>query len=122
RLFASPTIADKAWVYRRLQPRPSKSGPVLAGPVGAGEPAPAGSPPIILGPGQADAAVIGIPGTQRALALTVDGNARYCQLDPFTGGMIAVAEAARNVVCAGARPVAIKIGRASCRERGRVST
>ncbi|HLT58816.1 MAG: phosphoribosylformylglycinamidine synthase subunit PurL [Limnochordales bacterium] len=107
RLLASPTIADKAWVYRRLQPRPSKSGPVLAGPVGAGEPAPAGSPPIILGPGQADAAVIGIPGTQRALALTVDGNARYCQLDPFTGGMIAVAEAARNVVCAGARPVAI---------------
>jgi phosphoribosylformylglycinamidine synthase len=46
-----------------------------------------------------------IKGTNRALALSVDGNGRYCYLDPYRGAMLAVAEAARNVACAGARPL-----------------
>jgi len=86
-LLGSPTIAEKAWVYSQYDYE-----------VGAG---------TVLGPGRADAAVVRIPGTRRAVALKMDGNARYVALDPLTGGMIAVAEAARNVVCAGGRPVAI---------------
>jgi phosphoribosylformylglycinamidine synthase len=58
-------------------------------------------------PGKGDAAVLGIKGTQKAIAVTTDGNGRYCYLDPFIGGMIAVAEAARNIVCVGAKPLAI---------------
>ena len=55
-------------------------------------------------PGQG-AAVVRIKGTDRALALSVDGNGRYCYLDPYRGAILAVAEAARNVACAGARPL-----------------
>jgi phosphoribosylformylglycinamidine synthase len=51
------------------------------------------------------AGVVRIKGTNRALALSVDGNGRYCYLDPYRGAMLAVAEAARNVACAGARPL-----------------
>src|SRR5258707_3361466 len=51
------------------------------------------------------AAVVRIKGTNRALALSVDGNGRYCYLDPSRGAMLAVAEAARNVACTGARPL-----------------
>jgi phosphoribosylformylglycinamidine synthase len=51
------------------------------------------------------AGVIRIKGTTRALAMSVDGNGRYCYLDPRRGAMLAVAEAARNVACAGARPL-----------------
>ena len=58
------------------------------------------------GPG-GDAAVLRIKGTNKALALSTDGNARYGMLDPHRGGMLAVAEAARNVSCAGAKPLAI---------------
>lgn len=58
-------------------------------------------------PGKGDAAVLGIKGTQKAIAVTTDGNGRYCYLDPYVGGMIAVAEAARNIVCVGAKPLAI---------------
>ncbi|MEW6620765.1 MAG: phosphoribosylformylglycinamidine synthase subunit PurL [bacterium] len=58
-------------------------------------------------PGKGDAAVLNIKGTQKAIAVTCDGNGRYCYLDPYVGGMIAVAEAARNVVCVGAKPLAI---------------
>jgi phosphoribosylformylglycinamidine synthase len=50
--------------------------------------------------------VVRIKGTDRALAMSVDGNGRYCYLDPKRGAMLAVAEAARNVACAGALPVA----------------
>ena len=60
----------------------------------------------VQGPG-GDAAVIRIKGTGLALALSTDGNGRYVYLNPFVGGSIAVAEAARNVVCAGGRPVGI---------------
>jgi phosphoribosylformylglycinamidine synthase len=54
-----------------------------------------------------DAAVIRIKGTSRALALKTDCNARYVYLDPYRGAQIAVAESARNVVCVGAKPLAI---------------
>jgi len=58
------------------------------------------------GPG-GDAAVMRIRGTKKGIALCTDGNGRYCYLDPYAGGAIAVAEAARNVVCVGAQPIAI---------------
>jgi phosphoribosylformylglycinamidine synthase II len=61
----------------------------------------------LLAPGAADAAVLRIKGTAGAIALSADCNGRYCQLDPFTGGAIAVAEACRNVATTGARPLAI---------------
>ena len=54
-----------------------------------------------------DAAVVKIKGTNKAIALTVDCNSRYCYLDPRKGGAIAVAEAARNLVASGARPIAL---------------
>jgi phosphoribosylformylglycinamidine synthase subunit PurL len=60
----------------------------------------------VLPPG-GDAAVLRVQGSRLGLALTMDGNGRYCRLDPYTGGQIAVAEAARNLVAAGARPLAV---------------
>ena len=48
-----------------------------------------------------------IKGTAKGIALATDGNSRLCYLDPWAGGAIAVAEAARNVVCVGARPAAL---------------
>jgi phosphoribosylformylglycinamidine synthase len=54
-----------------------------------------------------DAALVRVKGSSRALALTVDGNSRYCELDPYAGAQIAVLEAARNVVATGARPLAV---------------
>ena len=61
----------------------------------------------VLGPGAGDAAVLRVRGTRRGVALTTDCNARYCGLDPYLGGMHAVAEAARNLACVGAEPVAV---------------
>jgi phosphoribosylformylglycinamidine synthase len=58
------------------------------------------------GPGSGDAAVVRIKGTKRALALSSDGNGRWCRLDPYIGAQLAVAEAARNVACSGALPIA----------------
>jgi phosphoribosylformylglycinamidine synthase len=87
RLLASPTIASKEWVYRQYDST------VRTG--------------TVIGPGRADAAVIRIRGTDRAIALKTDCNGRYVYLEPRTGGRIAVAEAARNVACTGARPMAI---------------
>lgn len=60
----------------------------------------------VVGPGS-DAAVLRIKGTNKALAMTIDCNARYLYLDPEVGGQIAVAEAARNIVASGGRPLAI---------------
>jgi phosphoribosylformylglycinamidine synthase len=87
RMLSSPTIASKRWVYRQYDTT------VRTG--------------TVLGPGDADAAVIRLRGTDRAIAMKTDGNGRYVHLDPRVGGRIAVAEAARNVACAGARPRAI---------------
>ncbi|HEY1235883.1 MAG TPA: phosphoribosylformylglycinamidine synthase subunit PurL, partial [Candidatus Binatia bacterium] len=85
-LLGSPNIASKEWIYRQFD-HYVRSNTVIA-------------------PG-ADAAVIRIKGTHKGLALTVDGNSRYCYLDPYVGGVIAVAEAARNLACVGARPVGL---------------
>ncbi len=60
----------------------------------------------VVEPGS-DAAVIRIPDSDKAIALATDCNGRHCALDPYLGTMAAVAEAARNVVCSGARPIAI---------------
>jgi phosphoribosylformylglycinamidine synthase len=86
-LLRSPNIASKRWVYRQYDHQ------VLTN--------------TVVEPGAGDAAVLRLRGTKRAIALTTDCNGRYCFLDPYAGGAIAVAEAARNVVCTGATPLAI---------------
>jgi phosphoribosylformylglycinamidine synthase len=83
-LLASPTIASKRWVYRQYDSMVRTNTLLLAG---QGAPA------------------IRVKGTNRALALSVDGNGRYVYLDPKRGAMLAVAEAARNVACTGAIPI-----------------
>jgi phosphoribosylformylglycinamidine synthase len=60
----------------------------------------------VFGPGF-DAALLRVPGTNKGLALTTDGNPWYVALDPYEGTMAAVVEAARNIVCTGARPIAV---------------
>ena len=87
RLLSSPTIASKYWVTRQYDTTVRTS--------------------TVIPPGGADAAVVRVRGTTKALALKTDGNGRYVYLDPRVGGRIAVAEAARNVACAGGRPRAI---------------
>jgi phosphoribosylformylglycinamidine synthase subunit PurL len=86
RVLGSPNVASKRWVFEQYDS-------VVGG-------------NTLAGPGS-DAAVIRIEGTLRAVALSTDGNGRYGHLDPFLGGAHAVAEAARNVACAGARPLAV---------------
>jgi phosphoribosylformylglycinamidine synthase len=86
RLLASPNIASKEWVFRQYDHQ-----------VGTNTVVPPGN----------DGAVLRIKGTQKALVLASDGNGRQCYLDPYQGGAMVVAEAARNVVCMGARPLAI---------------
>ncbi|RWR05783.1 phosphoribosylformylglycinamidine synthase subunit PurL [Siminovitchia fortis] len=88
-LLQQPTVASKEWVYRQFDHQ-----------VGAN---------TVVTPGS-DAAVVRIPGTNKGIAITTDCNSRYIYLDPETGGKIAVAEAARNVVCSGAEPLAITDG------------
>ncbi len=61
----------------------------------------------VLAPGEADAAVLRIKGTGKGIALTIDVNSRACYLDPYVGGALTVVEAARNLSCVGARPLAI---------------
>jgi phosphoribosylformylglycinamidine synthase len=87
RLLSSPTIASKTWVTRQYDSTVRAS--------------------TLIGPGASDAAVIRLRGTNRAIAVKTDGNGRYVYLDPRVGGRIAVAEAARNVACTGAQPLAI---------------
>ncbi len=97
KLLGSPTIASKNWVYRQYD-HMVQDGTVVA-------------------PGS-DAAVVriklsrpdlGVPGAtgEKYIAFTTDCNSTYCYLDPFDGGKIAVAEAVRNLVCSGARPLAV---------------
>jgi phosphoribosylformylglycinamidine synthase II len=85
-LLGSPTIASKEWVYQQYDYMVRTNTAVIPG---------------------SDAAVVAIRGTRKALAMTTDCNGRYVYLDPYVGGAIAVAEAARNVVCSGAMPLAI---------------
>jgi len=86
RLLASPNIASKASVYRQYDHQVQNN--------------------TVVGPG-ADAAVIRIKDTRKAIALSTDGNGRLCFLDPHQGGAIAVAEGCRNVSCVGAEPIAL---------------
>ena len=85
-LLSSPTIASKRWAYRQYDSTVRTN--------------------TVVGPG-GDAAVLRIRGTSRGVAVKTDCNGRYTYLDPLNGGRIAVAEAARNVACTGARPKAI---------------
>jgi len=83
-LLASPSIANKRWIYRQYDSTVRTN--------------------TLVGPGS-DAAVVRVKGTRKALAIATDGNGRYCWLDPFEGARLAVAEAARNVACSGAVPI-----------------
>ena len=85
KLLASANICDKRWVYEQYDSMVQTN--------------------TVEGPGL-EAGVIRIKGTQRALAMALDGNGRWCYLDPKLGAMHAVAEAARNVACSGATPIA----------------
>lgn len=86
KLMASHSIADKSWIYRQYD-HTVRTNTVIA---------PGGS-----------AAVLRIKRTNKAIATKTDGNGRYTYLNPYRGGAIAVAESARNVVCTGAKPIAI---------------
>lgn len=86
-LLASPAIASKRWVFRQYDHMVQTN--------------------TVVAPG-ADAAVLRLrDAAPRGVALTVDGNGRYCYLDPYVGGMLAVCEAAQNLACAGAVPAAV---------------
>ncbi|MNC17478.1 Phosphoribosylformylglycinamidine synthase 2 [compost metagenome] len=85
-VLGSPTVASKAWVYNQYDYMVRTSTAVRPG---------------------SDAAVVTIHGTRKGLAMTTDCNGRYVYLDPEVGGRIAVSEAARNIVCSGAKPLAI---------------
>jgi phosphoribosylformylglycinamidine synthase II len=86
KILSSPSVASKAWVYDQYDYMVRTSTAVRPG---------------------SDAAVITIRGTRKGLAMTTDCNGRYVYLDPEVGGKIAVSEAARNIVCSGAEPIAI---------------
>jgi phosphoribosylformylglycinamidine synthase len=85
-LLGSPNIASKKWVYEQYDTQVRTA--------------------TVIGPGS-DAAVLRIRKTNKAIATSTDCNGRYCYLNPRMGGRIAVAESARNVVCSGAKPLAI---------------
>jgi phosphoribosylformylglycinamidine synthase len=86
-VMASPNIASKERVFRTYDHT-----------IGTN---------TVLQPGEADAAVLRIKGTRKGIALTTDCNGRYCYLDPYQGGAHAIAEAARNLSCVGAEPLAV---------------
>jgi phosphoribosylformylglycinamidine synthase len=83
KLLADPTIASKRWVYRQYDHMVRTNTYVRPG---------------------SDAAVVRVKGTNLGMAMTIDGNGSYCALDPYEGGKIVVAEAARNIACSGAEP------------------
>ena len=84
-LLASPNICGKRWVWQQYDHMVQTN--------------------TVAGPGAGDAGVIRIKGSQRGLTMALDGNGRWCYLDPRLGAMHAVAEAARKVACSGAKPV-----------------
>jgi len=89
RLLDSPTIASKETEYKKFTYLDKDE--------------------VVVGAGS-DAAVIKVKGTKKALSISVDCNSRYCYLNPYNGAMMAVANAARNIVCSGGRPLAITDG------------
>ncbi len=86
RLIASPSLVSKEWVYRQYDHTVRTNTVTLPG---------------------SDAAVVRIKETRRALAMTLDSNARYSQIDPRGGARLIIAEACRNLTVSGARPVAL---------------
>src|ERR1700693_5251641 len=84
-LLASPNICGKRWVWQQYDHMVQTN--------------------TVEPPGASDAGVIRIKGSQRGLAMALDGNGRWCYLDPRLGAIHAVAEAARKVACSGATPV-----------------
>jgi len=86
KLLASPTIASKEWVYEQYDHMVQTNTTILPG---------------------SDATVLKIKGSKKGIAATTDCNSRYCYLNPQRGAQIAVAEAARNLVCSGADPAAV---------------
>ncbi|MDX1584850.1 MAG: AIR synthase-related protein, partial [Thermoanaerobaculia bacterium] len=86
-LIATPNLCSKAWIWEQYDTTVRTN--------------------TLLRSEQSDAAVIRIKGTDRGLAMTSDVNPVYCWLDPYEGGKQAVAEAARNLACSGARPAAV---------------
>ncbi|HEU0185069.1 MAG TPA: phosphoribosylformylglycinamidine synthase subunit PurL, partial [Blastocatellia bacterium] len=86
RLVSSPNLASKRWVYRQYDHMVRTN--------------------TVVPPGS-DAAALRVKETRRSLAMSLDCNGRYCHLNPREGAKLAVAEAARNVVCSGARPLAV---------------
>jgi len=87
KLLGSPNIASKRWVHEQYDTMVRTN--------------------TVNAPGASDSGVIRLKGTNKGLAVKTDCNGRYVYLNPRRGGQIAVAEAARNVVCSGAKPVAI---------------
>ena len=85
-LLASPNVAEKRWIWRQYDHMVQTN--------------------TVERPG-GDAAVIRVKGTKKGVAMKSDVNPFFCQADPYRGGAIAVAEAARSVACVGARPLAI---------------
>ena len=85
RLLASPNICSKRWVWQQYDHMVQTN--------------------TVEAPGAGDAGVIRIKGSKRGLAMALDGNGRWCYLDPRLGAMHAVAEASRKVACAGATPI-----------------
>jgi len=85
-ILSQPTIANKEWVYRQYDHMVQINTVFLPG---------------------TGASLLRLKGKNSALAMTLDGNALYCYLDPRTGGKIAVAEACRNLACVGARPLGV---------------
>ena len=87
KLLGAPNIASKRWIFEQYDSTVRTN--------------------TVVGPGPSDAAVVRVKGTDKGLAVKTDCNGRYVYLNPRKGGQIAVAEAARNVVCAGGKPLAI---------------
>ncbi len=86
KLLSSPSICSKNWVYQQYDHMVQTNTVVLPG---------------------SDAAVLRLKGSNKAISATTDCNSRYCYLNPYRGAQIAIAEAARNLVCSGAEPAAV---------------
>jgi len=86
-LLGSPNIASAEWVYRQYDHMVQTN--------------------TVVAPGPGDAAVLQLKGYQEGIAVTTDGNGRYCYLDPYVGAQLVLAEAARNLVCVGAEPAGV---------------
>ena len=87
RLLSAPNVAARQHVYRQYDHQVQTN--------------------TVVGPGAGDAAVLRVKGTNRAIAVAIDGNGRKCFLDPYRGGQLVVAEVSRNLSCVGAQPLAL---------------